>query len=301
MNFKESDLAVLDRVANAARNVPGYVNIRDVFDLFPTGSQLRPVLGFMLDGLRGYCKVDPTEFTSRGFTGPRSFEAWQICRASGLPIIGTRVRPVQQGRKVLRPRLAELDLAGQDLSGFTFMEVDMRGVSFRNCALRGAIFEATDARDAVFAGADLEGSRALRCGGHRVKEIGNFVGASFRACNLRGANFRGADLRHADFASADLEGLDARGARLLDATWDNSTGEPLFQLDQLGSHTGTSRQSWALRDFGPEEVEGLRALRSDGIAAEDVLRRWFRMGLAEPSAETGIWGLTALGLEIAGA
>jgi DMSO/TMAO reductase YedYZ molybdopterin-dependent catalytic subunit len=139
-----------------------------------------------------------------------------------------------EARRILQSR----DISGRELCGLVANERDLDGLIARGALLRNADLRRSSLRGACFDGANL-------------------TNAHFQGADLRDATFRNADLEGANFSRADLRGTCFLGAKLLAASFCESTETGPIQDLLLDDRT--QLEFTALEELAPAQEAILRA------------------------------------------
>lgn len=153
--------------------------------------------------------------------------------------------------KLVSRDLANIDLAGRNLSEADFTGsvlyganlrfanfqranlycTDLRNINgrcgnFSHADMRGASLSGSNLSNAVLDHADFRPGRLAQHGLWGVPNIidrnGSAAGADFSCCSLRGTSFEGANLKDANFNGAVIDAAKFKGARLNNATFDDA-------------------------------------------------------------------------------
>ena len=152
-------------------------------------------------------------------------------------------------------RFVQLDLSGQDLSGYTFIDCQFEG-----CNLSGVKLLGTSLRDVQFQQCKMVGLHFEDC--HAI-----FFDAAFRDCildlssffkrKLEGKSFEGCSLKEADFTEADLGGVNFSGAILEGAVFEQCNLQKADFRRAIGYTLDPERNRLKKAKFGLDGLPGL--------------------------------------------
>lgn len=245
-------------------------------------------------------RVEPLVLSAADFEARvDSHEAFAAGRVGGQRSLRRYI--VARDMRCDRRRLNDVDLAGSDLQGTSFigsylerasfnsanltrcnftaavlLRADLRSSRLVGVTLKDALLDGADLRSAILSGADDESLGSFGClAGAKADEIdltdAVAHGVDFSDCSMVGARLKGANLKFADFRNANLSRADLGGARLEGARLEGAIlmGVPVERLDL----TPTQLQS-CLLDPTPEARARASALR----AAVEGMDAWARSG-----------------------
>jgi uncharacterized protein YjbI with pentapeptide repeats len=181
---------------------------------------------------------------------------------------------------LIRPNLAEADLAYRELGGINLHECTLTKADFTDTDLGRADLSAADADEACFRSADLRGATlaggSFNCGTFLGANLGcaQLNSASCADADFAAADLSGADLSDTDLSRADLIGSDLRFARLQRATlhrtdfYDAMFGDSSIAECDLGD----SKDLEFAEHRGPSSIDLSTIYKSGANIPEEFLR-----------------------------